>query len=235
MADYDKGEVTERERLAADRQKEIAKYNAESTLNQLRQQRENYDYANRQNRNLADVQRDQNSRKTEADRFEAQRDLQNAALGLMGSMGQAMNGSSTGNLMRMLESRSDKDNQTYWTQHQVNQDQVENAYDEAFNQNNVAKNDAAINAEKALRDMQGDLAANLSNINPNLYVKPGEGDADLGANGILDRDRVEEHNARISGYLMPDNSAQVARSQSPRNRLAGNDYFSRLVNRFNGR
>lgn len=139
MADYDKGEVTDRERLAAERQKEIQGYNAQSTRNQLQQQLGNYDFANRQNRSLADVQLKQNSRKTSSDRFEAQRDLQNAALGLMGSMNQAMNGSTLGNLMRMLENRNDKDNNTYWTQHQVNQDQVENSYTEAFNQNNVAR------------------------------------------------------------------------------------------------
>lgn len=235
MADYDSGEVTERERLAAQRQKEIAKYNADSTTTQLQQQLGNYDFANRQNRKLADVQLKQNQRKTEADRFEAQRDLQNAALGLFGSMNQAMNGSTVGNLMRMLENRSDKDNQTYWTQHQTNQDQVNNAYDEAANQNQVAKNDAAINAEKALRDMQGDLAANLANINPNLYVAPGTGEADLGATGTYDRNKVAEHNPQLSGYIMPQDSVQTARAAHPRNEMQGTDYYSRLMNKLTRR
>lgn len=235
MADYDAGEVTERERLAAERQKAIQGFNAQSTKNQLDQQLANYDFANRQNRALADVQRDQNSRKTSSDRFEAQRDLQNAALGLFGSMNQAMNGSTLGNLMRMLEDRNDKENNTYWTQHQVNQDQVENSYDEAVNQNNVAKNDAAISAEKALRDSQADLAANLSNINPNLYEAPGEGSANLGADGYAASKQVAENNAKISGYMMPDNSAQAAQDVAPRNQLKRDDYFSRLVNGFNGR
>lgn len=235
MADYDAGEVTERERLAAERQKAIQGFNAQSTKNQLEQQLANYDFANRQNRSLADVQRDQNSRKTSSDRFEAQRDLQNSALGLFGSMNQAMNGSSIGNLMRMLENRNDKDNNTYWTQHQVNQDQVENSYNDSLNQNNVAKNDAAINAEKALRDSQADLSANLSNINPNLYEPPGEGSANLGADGYAASKQVAENNARISGYMMPDNSVQAARDVAPRNQLRRDDYFSRLINRFNRR
>lgn len=234
MADYDNAEVTERERLAANNLKSIADYNAKSTLNQLANQQGNYDFANRQNRRLADVQLKQNSRKTEADRFEAMRDLQNASLGLFGSMNQAMNGSTVGNMMRMLENRNDKDNDTYWTQHQVNQDSVNNAYDESYNQNQVAKNDAAINAEKALADMQGDLAANLSNINPSLYSAPGEAGANLGAAGTYDQNRVAEHNAQLSGYLMPDNSVQAARDISARNRLRGNDYYSRLINSFNG-
>lgn len=233
MADYDNAEVTERERKAANNLTSIANYNANATRQQLANQLGNYDLANQQNRDLADTERRQNSRKTEADRFEAQRDLQNAALGLFGSMNQAMNGSTVGNMMRMLENRSDKDNQTYWTQHQVNQDAVENAFDESANQNQVAKNDAAINAEKALMDMQGDLAANLNNINPSLYSEPGTGSADLGASGTYDANRLAARNSVISGYLMPDNSVQAARAASPRNKLRGNDYYSRLVNRFN--
>ena len=99
-------EITDREQTAADNQTSISKQNVRDVQNQLARQLANYDFADAQNRALADVQLRQNSRKTSADRFEAQRDLQEAALGLMGSMGSAMNGSSTGNLMRMLESRN---------------------------------------------------------------------------------------------------------------------------------
>ena len=232
MADYDNAEVTKRERQAANNLKGIAKYNADSTRTQLQQQLGNYDFANRQNRALADVELQQNKRKSETDRFEAQRDLQNAALGLMGSMNQAMNGSSIGNLMSMLENRNDKENNTYWQQLQTNQDTVNNAYDEAFNQNQVAKNDAVTNAEKALRDMQGDLAANLNNINPSLYTAPGTGESDLGAGGYYDKNKVAEHNAVLSGYLQPDNAGPQA--EAKRNKLGGTDYYSRLINSFNG-
>lgn len=229
MADYDAAEVTDRERLTAKHQRQLAAANVDSTRRQLAQQLENYDFANRQNRSLADVQLQQNSRKTSADRFEAQRDLQNATLGLLGSMGNAMNGSSTGNLMRMLENRNDKENNTYWAQHQVNQDQVENSYNDSLNQNNVAKNEAAANAQKALADIQNDLAANLNNINPSLYIEPGT-DGTQYAAGTYDDNKVAENNARISGYLMPDN-----RNGAIRNRANNNDYFSRLLNGFNGR
>lgn len=231
MADYDAGELTDREELAGKNQKEIAKQNADDVRNQLARQLETYDFANRQNRALADVQLKQNSRKTSADRFEAQRDLQNAALGILGSMNQAMNGSSIGNLMRMLENRNDKENNTYWAQHQVNQDQVENSYTDSYNQNQVAKRDAVTSAEKAIRDIESDLAANLNNINPNLYSKPGTGDADLDSETVWEgAGDVKENNAKISGYVMPDN-----RRGATRNRLQGNDYYSRLINSFNGR
>lgn len=231
MADYDAGELTEREKSAGNNQIEIAKQNANDIRNQLSKQLETYDFANRQNRALADTQLKQNSRKTSADRFEAQRDLQNATLGLLGSMGTAMNGSSVGNLMQMLENRNDKENNTYWAQLQTNNDSVENSYQDSFNQNQVAKRDAVTSAEKAIRDVESDLSANLNNINPNLYTAPGTGDANLDSGSVWSgAGNVQENNAKISGYVMPDN-----RQGTTRNTLQKNDYFSKLINKFNGR
>ena len=180
MANYDKGDITDRERTAAKNQTKISKQNIKDVQNQLKQQIANYDFADRQNRALADRQLTQNSRKDDADRFEAQRDLQAATLGLLGSMGTAMNGSPTGNLMSMLDSRNDKENNTFWAQHQVNQDAVENSYQDSLNQNNVARRDARQSAEKAIRDIRSDWSANLNNINPNLFEQGNVGgDASL--------------------------------------------------------
>jgi hypothetical protein len=114
--------ITDQQRLAAANQTKLARGNRQNVWNQLSRQLATYDYADAQNRALADAQRKQNSRKNDSDRFEAQRDLQSAALGLLGSMGTAMNGSATGNLMQMLESRNDKENNTYLSQLQQNQE-----------------------------------------------------------------------------------------------------------------
>ena len=250
MADYDNAELTERERQAAQNQTATSSQNVRDVQNQLRRQLSNFDFADAQNRALADTQLRQNSRKNSADRFEAQRDLQAATLGLLGSMGSAMNGSTTANLMRMLESRNDKDNNTYWAQHQTNQDAVENAYQESLNQNQAARRDAMQSAEKAIRDIEGDWRANMNNINPTLF--PGGsgavgGNADLGSEKAWTPSAAQQNNAQISGYLIPDNrgvntttSGTRLPSQSmnvgaARNRMVGNDYFSQMMNRFNGR
>lgn len=243
MADYDSGEITERERLAAQHQKDLANYNADTIKNQLSQQLYNYDIANKQNRSLADVQLKQNSRKNEADRFQAQRDLRNSAIGLMGTMGNAMNGSSTLNLIRMLDDRQDNDNVNYWNQLQTNQNTVENAYDEAVNQNVINQNDAVANAEAQMRGIEADTAANMNNINPNLYEAPGTGEMDLGSNNYFERYKYggtekggdNYNNARLSGYIMPNNSRQQARQVAPANTVRRNDYFGRLLNGFNRR
>lgn len=257
MANYDKAELTDREKLAAKNQTAISKQNVKDVQLQLKRQLANYDFADRQNRALADTQLRQNSRKTSADRFEAQRDLQAATLGLLGSMGTAMNGSSTGNLMNMLRSRNDKENNTYWAQHQANQDSVENAYNDSLNQNNVARRDAMQSASKAIRDIEGDWRANMNNINPKLF--PGVnnsvgGDASLSSNTVWKPNNVKRNNSAISGYVIPDNrgvgklptgGSNPSRSMNvgtARNRVRGGannaiggDYFSQMMNRFNGR
>lgn len=259
MADYDAGEITARERRAAQNQTATSKQNVRDVQNQLRRQLANYDFADAQNRALADAQLRQNSRKTSADRFEAQRDLQAATLGLLGSMGSAMNGSSTGNLLRMLESRNDKENNTYWAQLQENQDQVENAYNDSLNQNRVARRDAMQSAEKAIRDIEGDWRANMNNINPNLF--PGAtgsvgGDSAVASQTAWNANKARQNNARMSGYVIPDNRGNGTRLLptggtlpdysmhigGSRNAVRGNannevggDYFSQLMNRFNRR
>lgn len=165
----EKAEREAKERLAAEHQGLISGDNILAVQNQLARQLDNYDLADRQNEALARAQLEQNSRKNEADRFEAQRDLQAAALGLFGSMGNAMNGSALDNLNTMLEQRNDKENNTYWAQLRQNQDAVLNALQDSYNQNTISRRDAMQSAEKAIRDIESDWAANLNNINPELF------------------------------------------------------------------
>lgn len=234
-SDYDSGTVTNRERLAADRQKKIARYNAQSVANQLDQSFATYDFADAQNKRLRDIQLLQNRRKAEADRFEAQRQLQNAMTGLVASAGSALAGSTLGNLMKIMEDRNDAENNTYWNQLQTNNDTVNNAYNESRNQNQAAKKDVVTQAIKSLRDIQSDLSANSNNINPNLYVEPG---ADKEIQKIQKRvagKNVPKNMAQLSGYIMPDNAEQTVRPQ--RNIVQQGaltpDYFSTLINGFN--
>lgn len=256
MANYDNAELTTREKKAGQNQTAISKQNIKDVQNQLKRQLANYDFADKQNRALADTQLNQNSRKTSADRFEAQRDLQTATLGLLGSMGSAMNGSTTGNLMSMLRSRNDKENNTFWAQHQANQDAVENAYNDSLNQNNVARRDAMQSAEKAISDITSDWRANMNNINPNLFPGgsgPVGGDKTLAPSTAWNASKVKKNNADISGYVIPDNrgagttptGAGTKKSSenvgTKRNLVRGGtdssvngDYFSQMMNRFNG-
>lgn len=201
MANYDAGEVTDREWLAATRATDLATYNANALHDQARKQLATYDMANEQNAKLRDVQLQQASRKAEADRFEAQRNLRNAMLGLYGTMGNmAMNSSTLNNVNSMLADRNDADNSIYWQQLQENRDSINNAYDESYNQNEIAKREAIINAKKGLKDIAADLAANRNNINPTLYEPPEVYQAHRMAQGMFD-DMTNPHLAELSGYI----------------------------------
>lgn len=179
LADYNSGIQTKLAKKNASAANDTALYNANSVKNQVNQQLDNYNFANRQNASLRDVEFKQASRKAEADRFEAQRNLRNAALGLLGSMNQAMNGSTIGNAMSMFSDRNDSENSVYWQQLQDNRNAIQNAYDESYNQNQVAKRDAVINARKAIRDIQSDLSSNLNNIQGDLISSLGNIRTDL--------------------------------------------------------
>lgn len=225
---------TDAEKKAAENQTAIAKQNVKDVQAQLARQLSNYDLADKQNKALWQTQLLQNSRKTSEDRFEAQRDLVNATIGLLASMGGAMNGSATGNLMSMLRDRNDKENNTFWAQHQVNQDQVTNSYNDSLNQNVVARRDAMQSAEKAIKDITADWMANMNNINPELYKAQTSvgGDKTLAPSTVWDTNKAKENIAQLAGYVMPD---QTIRSIPARNTIRGNDYFAQLMNRFNGR
>lgn len=235
MADYDNAEVTERERNAAGNLSTLAGFNADSTRNQLSQILQNYDQADQQNRSLADVQRNQNSRKASSERFGANKKLQTTTSGLLGTIGNALNGSALYGLLDMLETRKDLDNNEVWQALTQNQNAVENAYQESLNQNALSRNEAATNAEFGLRGIEADTAAQLNNINPSLFAAPGEGDTSVGATGTAAANRTPAQVAALAGYLMPEVAQQQATQTQRPNTVGGNSYYANLLNQYNSR
>ena len=244
-------ELTDEEKEAAKNQNALAKMNIQDLQNQLNHQLDIYNQADAQNKRLANAERTQASRKAESDRFDAQRNLQAASLSLMGDMGQAMNGSSTGNLMRMLESRNDLEDSAQLSQLLSNWEQTNNQYNDTVNQNRIARMEAMANAEKAINDATRNWMAALNNIDPSLFPKEGvvNGDKSLAASTAWKR--KNEGAAVTSGFLAPfvrgdnrgkggtpqgeANPAQSMNVGYTRNRQLGGDYFSRLINQFNRR
>lgn len=225
-------DVTDEQRQAANNLTTIANYNAQSTKNQLAQQLENYDLADKQNRALADTEKDQSSKSAAADRFAQNKKLQNATRGLLGTVGSGLYGSTLYNIMDMLRNRQDLDSQTTLNTLQQNWDTAENAYNESANANVLSRNDAATNAEYALRGIQSDTAAQLNNINPDLFVTPGEGDTNVGADGTAANNKHEANLARMSGYIMPSKN-QIEQQTKPRS-VTKNSYFNKLMNGYRG-
>ena len=244
--DYDKGEVSRRELEAAKRQNRLGEYNANSAVNQFRGNIKGLDFADRQNERLRDKTLVDNSLQADEDRFKMMKDLQSVALGLLSSFGTAGNSSTVNNFMRMMERRNDTDNITAWDQLRANNETTYNAFNESANQNQAARFNAYTDANKAVRDIGADLYANISNINPNLLKTEGGGEKDIDFNPNIgklasdlqkEQDALKERDQLRSGYIMPDNSVQQIQGNNyaNRNRLGGNDYYSRLINGFNGR
>lgn len=225
-------DVTDEQRQAANNLTTIANYNAQSTKNQLAQQLENYDLADKQNRALADTEKNQSSKSAAADRFAQNKKLQNATRSLLGTVGSGLYGSTLYNIMDMLRNRQDLDSQATLNTLQQNWDTAENAYNESANANVLSRNDAATNAEYALRGIQSDTAAQLNNINPDLFVAPGEGDTNVGADGTAADNKHEANLARMSGYIMPSKN-QIEQQTKPRS-VSKNSYFNKLMNGYRG-
>jgi hypothetical protein len=120
---------------------------------------------------------------------------------------------------------------------------VDNAYWDSYNQNEVAKRDAMQSAEKAIRDIESDWAANLNNINPNLFRQGAvNGIGELSSTTAW---RDNPHPApsitleKIAGYKQPEeyiSTPMVTSGQRDYYGSNGNDtYFAQMMNRFSGR
>lgn len=202
--------ITSDQKKAAANLGGIAGYNAQSTKNQLSQARTNFNLADAQNAALAETQYDQNSRKAAGERFVQARKLQSSASDVTNAAGNALNGSGFANLVRMLRDRTDWDNSEVLNTLTQNQNAVRNSLDESINANVLARNDAAMTAEHALRGIEADMSAQLNNINPGLYVAPGTGAANFSSKDMAKNNTLPAHLAALAGYILPANAAQQA-------------------------
>ena len=213
------------QRKAAANLGSIAGYNAITSKRQYDEAMRNYDMSDQQNRRLADVQYDQNSGKTSAERFAAEKRLQASTGGMLSAAGNAMQGSGTRNLIDMLQGRTDLDSGEALSTLTQNQNAVRNALDEALNANAIARNDTRASTAAALRGIEADMAAQLNNIDPELFALPGSGAAGFGSDYYNRASgRHPAHVAQRAGYYMPP-----MRGARTANARTGNTYFDTLL------
>jgi hypothetical protein len=149
----------------------------------------------------------------------------------MSSAGNAMQGSGLWGLIDMLRGRTDLDTGETMTALTQNQDAVYNALQEAIAANILARNEAKTTAELGLRGIEADYAAQLSNIDPSLFVSPGTGITDLG-DALGARWEQPINDPRISNYIVPPRPWQPNRQKSPQ---SGSSYFDKLLAGYNRR
>ncbi|WP_299314380.1 hypothetical protein, partial [uncultured Halomonas sp.] len=222
---------TDEQKAAAANLKAIAAANAQSTKDQYDRAMQNYDLADQQNRQSALVQRQQASRASANDRFAQQRKLQAATKSVLGAAGNALQGSQLYGLIDILRGRDDLDHTEVLDNLTGNWNAIINALNESLSANVLARNEAASNAEFALRGIESDTSAQLGNIHKDLYVAPGTGGAQFGSAGYAAARQRAANLAQLAGYIQPEARAKT-RAALP----GGNStYFDRLMTGYKGR
>lgn len=210
----------------------ISKYNAKTAMDEFDAARAGYDQADQQNRQSAEVQKKQNSRTSSNDRFAQLLKLQSSASDIIGGAGNAIQGSQAGNLSGMLRRRNNMDSSESLSTLTTNQNAVINALNDALSANAIARNEAAMSVERALRGIEADYAAQLNTIDPSLFIEPGKGKAALGSAGFADSRKVTPQMAQLAGYITSaPSSSPVATTQAN----TGSSYFDQLMNGYNRR
>ena len=200
------GSVSALERTAAANLSTIAGRNAQTVIDELNRALGVFDQADAQTRQSAGLQQTQASRKAAGERFLQNRRLQSSVAGLAGAAGNALQGNGGAGLADMIRTRTDMDSAENLDILRGNRDMISNAMLEALNTNIFARNEAANRAEVALRGIESDTAAQLNNINPSLFVRPGTGGTNFGSAGFAQRRTRPIQVAQDSGYIRPDGS-----------------------------
>ena len=227
--------ATSVQKKAAEQQRGLGGFNAASTVQQLDRTLEDFNLADRQNKALADVQLEANSKQSAADRFSQAKKLQSSTKGILGAAGNALQGSQMGSLAGLIRDRTDLDTGEVLGTLAQNQAAVNNNQSETKNTNLLARRDAINTAAFGLRGIEADTAAALSNINPDLYASPES--INLGSTAIGDRRGwYPENVAKAAGYFLPEASKKApATAANPGIKMQGSSYFDKLLNTYNQR
>ena len=159
---------SDEQKQAAENLGAIVGYNAGTLRDKFDQSMQTFDLADEQNENLRDnnllVARQQAGNEW----FRQHRKLQGTASALNDRAGNAMRGSYLYDYRDLLGAADDMiDSETLDTQRQ-NENSVLQSYFESAAQNNVSRQEAAMDTESALRELYADYAAQLNNIHPDL-------------------------------------------------------------------
>lgn len=149
----------------------IAGFNADTLRDQYDKTMATFDLADKQNENLKYNNIRLAKQKLGSDWFRQHLKLQRVSSALNDKAGTAMRGSYLYDYRDALAAADDNiDSETLDTQRE-NENQVLQSYFEALAQNNVNRQEAAMNTENGLRELYADYVAQLNNIHPDLAAK----------------------------------------------------------------
>lgn len=218
---------TDEQRQAAANLGSIAGYNADTLRDQYDNTMATFDLADQQNENLKNNNILLAKQNAGSDWFRQHLKLQRTASALNDRSGNAMRGSYLYDYRDALAAADDNiDSETLDTQRQ-NENQVLQSYFEALAQNNVNRQEAAMNTENGLRELYADYVAQLNNIHPDLaaeYMNNGghtlNDSPDWLDTEFFDSHRRDPLSPERQGLYRPDRANHDARDKS----LKGDSY-----------
>lgn len=213
---------TPEQRRAASNLGGIVGYNADTLRDKYDQSMQTFDLADEQNRNLRDNNILLAKQGAGNDWFRQHKKLQATASALNDRGGNAMRGSFLHDYRDLLGAADDMiDSETLDTQRQ-NENSVLQSYFESLAQNNVSRQEAAMDTESSLRELYADYVAQLNNIHPDLAegLIDGKGHTLNGVDwldtGWFDKHRREALSPDRQAFYRPDKANSVAVSSGTR-------------------
>ena len=219
------GSVSSQQKKAAKNQTAISKFNAQTVRDEWKAANANYKLSNKENKALTKINMQNNSRTASGDRFAQLQRMQASTSGLMAGAGNALQGGQAMNIANMLKQRNGMDNNESLSTLRTNQNAEIDSLNEALLANTIARNTAAAAAERQLRNMEADLAAQLNNINPKLFAKPGKGKANLGAKGFSKKRTSTPTRKKAISYF----TDAPTTTSAPAPQSTGSSYFDQLM------
>lgn len=183
------------------------------------------------------------------DWYKQQQDLQSVTSQIADASGNAMNGSFMNDFWDLVARRDDQDDVEILNTLRENMNNAWSDYDEAYQQNINARNELAMDAEEARRDIMADYVALSNNMHPDLadeYLDTENHTINapewLKPDFFKDNFR-EAHTPTSQGLFRPANTADIANRDNQINKNEQNvsssstnqDYWTRMRNGYGRR
>lgn len=215
---------TSEQRQAASNLGGIVGYNADTLRDKYDQSMQTFDLADEQNRNLRDNNILLAKQGAGGDWFRQHKKLQATTSALNDRSGNAMRGSFLYDYRDLLAAADDMiDSETLDTQRQ-NENSILQSYFESLAQNNVSRQEAAMDTESSLRELYADYVAQMNNIHPDLAEDLIDGEGHT-LNGVdwLDTDWFDRHRREAlapdrQAFYRPNEANSAAVSSGTRNK-----------------
>lgn len=168
------GSLSDEKSKAADRTRALANFNAQNSIDRFA---DKVDYYNKANQNAKDTfaaQNIQDKQSSNTNRYEAYRNDMLAAMSNRNRMDQALNSSAADNLLLAHRLKNDEHSNKLSQELRSNLNANMNDLVNTLNQNALSQESDRIDLIRDLTNQEASLAADLANIDPDLFELPGE-------------------------------------------------------------